>query len=143
MTAKYDETQKAEALRLYQELGTTEASAQTGIPKGTIATWANRAGLKTDRTPKMAAAIEASKIDAAKLRAEFSGKSIALADRLLTMIDERLDAEAADIGAKDAAVILGIVADKHRVVASMDKATQSHSDVDQWLEHITGMPVDE
>jgi len=37
--------EKAEALRLVAEVGQSEAARRTGIPFGTIASWANRAGV--------------------------------------------------------------------------------------------------
>ena len=40
--AKWTPEQKQEALRIYEKLGPAEASRQTGIPKGTIKSWASR-----------------------------------------------------------------------------------------------------
>lgn len=45
--SKYTDVQKAEALRLVEEVGQSETSRRMGIPKGTICTWAKRAGVKS------------------------------------------------------------------------------------------------
>jgi transposase-like protein len=142
MQRTYSEEEKQAALKAYQEHGGAAAAKQTGIPAQTIRNWASQAGIAGPRKERTEAATKASRVDAAKLRAEFSSKSIALAARLLDRLSDDIDRDPTALSAKDKAVILGIVADKHRVIASMDKATQSHSDVDQWLEHITGMPVE-
>lgn len=50
------------ALRLYQELGPSEASRQTGVPKQTIASWGRRSGVHTNApTQQTAAAVEAAR----------------------------------------------------------------------------------
>jgi len=135
--ASYTAAQKAEALKLYETDGPTAASEATGINKSTIANWAHRDGLRTDRASKTKAATEAASLDAAKTRALAVGKSITLAGKLLDRLDAAVDVEA-EMPAKDLAVIFGIVADKHRVLASMDKTDETYSAVDAWLNHITG-----
>lgn len=135
--ASYTADQKAEALRLYETEGPSAASEATGIPKGTISSWAIREGLQTDCNSKTAAATEAASLDAAKTRALVVSKSIALTSKLLNRVNAAVDVEQ-EMPAKDLAVIFGIVADKHKVLASMDKADESYSAVDAWLNHITG-----
>lgn len=58
----YSPKQREEALKLYAEVGPSEAERQTGINKKTIASWAQRAGLKTSVAHNMAEAVEASKL---------------------------------------------------------------------------------
>lgn len=135
--ASYTADQKAEALRLYQEQGPAAASRATSIPKGTIVSWARRQGLQSDGAAKTKAATEAASLDAAKTRALAVGKSITLAGKLLDRLDAAVDVEA-EMPAKDLAVIFGIVADKHKVLAGMDKTDETYSAVDAWLNHITG-----
>lgn len=135
--ASYTAAQRAEALKLYQTDGPTAASEATGINKSTIANWAHRDGLRTDCTSKTKAATEAASAAAAKTRALAVGKSIALAGKLLDRLDAAVDVEA-EMPAKDLAVIFGIVSDKHKVLASMDKTDETYSAVDAWLNHITG-----
>jgi transposase-like protein len=45
---KYTPEQEAEAIALLQEMGPAEAARRTGIAKGTIASWAHRAGLASE-----------------------------------------------------------------------------------------------
>jgi transposase-like protein len=135
--ASYTADQKAEALRLYEEQGTSAASEATGIPKSTIQSWARSSGLHTVRTAKTAAATEAASADAAKTRALVVSQSIALTSKLLNRVNAAVDVEQ-EMPAKDLAVIFGIVADKHKLLAGMDKTDESYSAVDAWLNHITG-----
>lgn len=68
---EYTEDEKANALRLYGEVGLAEAWRQSGIPKPTIASWARRAGLPhTDAAAKTAVATMAASARADQLRAE-------------------------------------------------------------------------
>lgn len=46
---RYSDEQKAEALRLVVDVGPAEAGRRTGIPAGTIASWATRAGVTGER----------------------------------------------------------------------------------------------
>lgn len=55
----YTASQREEALALYEEHGPAEASRRTGIPKGTISSWASRAGRATKALANTAAANEA------------------------------------------------------------------------------------
>src|SRR5688500_14135730 len=52
---RWTDAQKQEALRIFREHGVSEASRLTGIPVGTIASWANRTGTKTFDTDRPAA----------------------------------------------------------------------------------------
>lgn len=135
--ASYTADQKAEALRLYEEQGTSAASRLTGIPKNTIQGWAKAAGIRTVRNEKTAAATEAASADAAKTRALVVSQSIALTSKLLNRVNAAIDVEQ-EMPAKDLAIIFGIVADKHKVLAGMDKTDETYSAVDAWLNHITG-----
>ena len=134
----YTEEQKREALTLYETHGPTAAAEQTGIPKGTIASWAMREGLQTDRTPKTAAATEAAAVDAASIRQGVASKSISAADKAVSAILDRLDTEAHEMPIKDLATVLGILTDKHAVIVRMDAGTESHNAVEAWLDHILG-----
>lgn len=139
----YTADQRAEALQLYKTEGTRAASKATGIPRSTIQGWAKKAGLRTERTSKTAAATEAAAFDAARTRAEAALKAIVLADRLLDILAERIADEADDIPAKDLAVMFGILADKHRTLTEMDTAPNSVAAVDAWLLHLTAGPAEE
>ncbi len=134
----YTAAQQEEALRLYQTDGTTAASKATGIPKNTIQGWARKAGLRTVRSAKTKAATEAAAVDAGKIRTQVTTKAIGAVDKMLDTITQRLPNEANDMPLKDLATVLGIVADKYRALAGMDRGNQNNNAVDMWLNHITG-----
>lgn len=58
----YTDEQREEALKVYAEVGPSEAERQTGINKKTITSWAKRVGLKTSVAHNMAEAVEASRL---------------------------------------------------------------------------------
>lgn len=67
---KYTDKQRDEALRTYVELGPAETSKQHGIAKGTVASWAKRAGLQISAMKIMRLANEFQKQSFAKTRHE-------------------------------------------------------------------------
>jgi len=56
---EYTKKQKQEALKLYVEIGQAKAAKTLGIPKGTICSWARRAGVRSNATEKTEAASKA------------------------------------------------------------------------------------
>lgn len=74
MAAKrWTDEQRDQALALYLEHGTTEAARRTGIPKGTVASWARRAGVETRTVPPQTeAAVESSALAAEQRRLELA-----------------------------------------------------------------------
>ena len=68
----YSDEQREEALRLYEVVGPSEASEQTGVPKSTIRSWAKSAGVRTVRTQNAREATEAAQADKKAIRAELS-----------------------------------------------------------------------
>jgi hypothetical protein len=89
----YTPEQRTQALALYVEHGPAETERHTGIPRRTIATWARRAGLKTDAPSKTAKATAAAAMKWAQRR-------VVLADKL-GQVSEQL------AGAAQAAVAKG------------------------------------
>ncbi len=83
---RYSDEEKATAVALLQAVGPAEAARQLGISKGTISSWASRAGVYSDAAASAtAAAIEARTLTIAERKA-------ALADGL--MLDaQRIRAE--------------------------------------------------
>jgi transposase-like protein len=61
MTSEYQPELKAQALAIYVEHGGAEAARQTGIPNGTIRSWAHRNGVATVAAEKTRAATEAAR----------------------------------------------------------------------------------
>lgn len=116
----YTEEQKAEAVKLYEEHGTTAASKQTGIPKNTIQGWARKAGVRTVRQAKTAAATEAAKSDSAKTRALLEARSYQIADLASQEMIRRLTDEAPLIESKDLTPMFGVSLDKGLAIHRAD-----------------------
>jgi transposase-like protein len=84
----YTTEEKAEALRLYVEVGPCEAARRTGINKGTITRWAKEAGVITVANEKRRAGAEAAEAVAACTRAKLKNKLLTKALDLLGRMDE-------------------------------------------------------
>lgn len=138
----YTPEQRAEALQLYETQGPKRAAKETGIPRNTITTWAQTAGVSSSRASKTRAASDALSADAANRRAAAALKAITLADKLLDILSERVADESDDIPVKDLAIMFGIMADKHRLLTEMDTASDSYAAVDAWLLHLTAGPAE-
>lgn len=82
----YTDTEKAEALKLYETDGPSAVEKQLGIPKGTVAYWAQQAGVRTVRNERTREATEAASLDARARRQKI------VSDQML--IHERLQAQA-------------------------------------------------
>lgn len=80
---KYTPEQEAEAVALLQELGPAEAARRTGIAKGTIASWAHRAGVGSEEArSQTAAAVEARTLTIADRKARLAEGLMADAERI-------------------------------------------------------------
>lgn len=79
----YTDDEKAEALRLYETDGPRAASEQTNIPRSTIQSWAKTAGVRTGRSEKARAHVEAAQLDAKALRAQLEVRYLQEAHRML------------------------------------------------------------
>lgn len=82
--ATYDEETKARALQLYLEHGAGHASQATGVPAGTIRSWASRTGQQTPRADRTAQA----RRDAAETAAE---RRLRIASRCYNDAEQLLD----------------------------------------------------
>lgn len=96
---KYTEEQKAEALRLVQEIGQSETARRLDIPRGTVCWWATRAGLKSAGAEKTREATEAASAKNAALRAEIAAGLLQDAARLRAQLFSR--SIAYNFGGKD------------------------------------------
>lgn len=73
MAAKrWTDEQRAEALALHRSHGPAEASRLTGIPKGTVASWARREGVETNVAVEREEAVEAGALAAEQRRLELA-----------------------------------------------------------------------
>lgn len=80
---RYSDEQKAEAVALLQAVGPAEAARQLGISKGTISSWASRAGVYSDAAASAtAAAVEARTLSIAERKAALAEGLMADAQRI-------------------------------------------------------------
>lgn len=64
----YSEAKRQRALKIYESQGPTAVHRLMGIPTSTVERWAKKHGVRSIRNEKMAAAIEARKLDFDKRR---------------------------------------------------------------------------
>ena len=83
----YTDEEKAEAVKLYEEHGTSAASKQTGIPKNTIQGWARKAGVRTVRNENVRARVEAAQLDNAERRANLVKRLYGLAEASADLLE--------------------------------------------------------
>lgn len=90
----YTDQQRADALELYVEHGLAEAARLSAVPRGTLSSWAVRAGLQTDAA---AAAAQREQTEAARARwaevlqadrEELAGRLLAEVHTLLDQVQE-------------------------------------------------------
>lgn len=99
MSRRYSEAEKAKALDLFVEIGPTKAAAELGIPKGTVAAWARKDGIKTQVSVKTRARIEARTLTLQERRAKLAQNLLEDAERLRA--DVYAEIEYFDWGGKD------------------------------------------
>lgn len=80
---KYDDDTRERALQLYIERGVKDAADVLGIPAGTIASWAKRAGVQTEAPENLAAAVEARSLRLELRRGELAERLYDEANKLL------------------------------------------------------------
>lgn len=78
----YTDQQKAEALELYETEGPSAVEKQLGIPKNTVAGWAKRTGIRTVRTERTRAAVEAKVIDGRARRQQIVANQMLIHEKL-------------------------------------------------------------
>lgn len=124
--AKYTPEQKAEALRLYAEHGAGETHRLTGIPKGTLTSWAGRNGVQSHAAAKTAIATEASKIKWAERRQTLADQlGDAVADFVAAARKAAADGDGRNTQALMTAAAISV--DKAQLVSG--GATSRHEDV--------------
>lgn len=77
----YTPEQRAEALTLYAKHGPGEAARRTGIKRGTISVWAQRAGVTCNSRETMAAAREVAVLTRQERTIRLSASLLAVAER--------------------------------------------------------------
>lgn len=151
----YTEDEKDEALRIYEAEGPSAAARETGIPKGTIAAWARRGGVRTSAPQNMREANEAQSENFKARRnriiadlyglAEDSVKLLKEPAQYQTILKGAMGVEGPEmpgfVPAQDKQreiTAVGIMLDKALTLESHDANTEEHNAVDAWLSHVMG-----
>jgi hypothetical protein len=151
----YTAEQRAHALELFQTVGTSAASRETGIPRGTIGRWASKLGVKSKRCYMMREAVETAKMDDAAKRAALRSRLLDEASDLLDRLHKPCQAynfggkdntfaesklEEPDFkGKKDLMTAAAIAIDKSLVLEKHDSDDKDdRAAVDAWLQMVRG-----
>lgn len=151
----YTDEEKAEALTLYETVGPAEAARQSGIPKGTIAAWAKRTGVRTSATQNVREANEAQSENFKARRGRIIADLYGLAEDSVKLLKEpaqyqtilkgSMGVEGPEmpgfVPAQDKQreiTAVGIMLDKALTLESHDASTEEHTAVDAWLAHVMG-----
>lgn len=112
---RYPEALKQEALRLLAEHGVAEASRQTGIPAGTIASWGSRLGVKAPSVEQIAV-LNAATAELWQKRKLAMGERLgAVAEKMLQRIDERINDDRT-AGVRDLAASMAVLIDRAQLL---------------------------
>lgn len=96
---KYSDSQRAEALKLYESSGPTAVQKQLGISKATVTGWAKATGTRTVRVARTRAATEARAVDLKSRRQELASLLLEDAERLRRQLWQ--PAKVINFGGKD------------------------------------------
>lgn len=125
----YSQDQKTEAIALYVEVGPSEASRQTGVPKDTIAKWATQVGARTKISQT------ANGRAAQKLRWEDRREGMAhdlgrVAAKAIAMAEVAVDAEDGKL-AQTAVTVAAIAIDKAQLLTGGATNRVEHAGYDE------------
>jgi transposase-like protein len=149
---KYTEAEKAEALALVAEVGQGEAARRLGIPHGTLASWAHRAGVTAPDSTGTASMVAINVADTAARREQLASALIEDADRLRQQlfapcVDQVVKTENRGVGISRAVIVevqrdQPTFADQRHIVASitglLDKALVMLGEATARVEQLTG-----
>lgn len=123
----YSDSERADALKVCEQVGLYSAVKQTGIPRATLFSWMQKAGVKTSNSEKTQAATEAHLANIEERRARIRAKLLQRAEQLLDRVTgsytTHVGREATPVqtdvppaaACKDLAVAVGILIDKFRL----------------------------
>ncbi|MGK2947778.1 MAG: transposase [Acidimicrobiales bacterium] len=112
----YTDEQKAEALALYASHGAAETARLTGVPEGTLQSWAHRSGVATACNENRRANVEALKTKWAERRLVMVHEIGAVAHMALAQAEAAV-ATGACKDAKDFATTMAILVDKAQLLS--------------------------
>jgi hypothetical protein len=132
--AQYTDTQKAEAIDLYEEIGMAETSRRLGIPKRTIGNWVRAADRVVRANPEKIAEMKAQNAQRvqqtwADFREAEALSSGALASRMRTRIRDSVEAGEAGREIQALVTAYAILIDKAEMLSG--QATQR---IEVWAE---------
>lgn len=107
----YSDAQRDQAIKLAQDVGVTEAAKRAGVPKGTLASWLNRAGMQTTSSKKDQ--LRGLEMTVAQRRARLSDKLLAHAEWLA---DRTVEPTVKDADRGRIAVAAAVFVDKHQLM---------------------------
>jgi len=108
----YDQDTRAEAVRLYVEVGAAEASRRTDVPARTIRRWASEAALSQARDKTLEDAGARLRVQMTEQRLELHAR---LGDEALNLLDRLSADDTAAKDVRDLAISFGILFDKLRL----------------------------
>lgn len=115
---QYTREQKAEALGLLIAVGKAEAARQTGIPAGTISSWAVRNGVTTNHAAPEQLAGAAQSV--AEQKQKLVDRLLPLAAKLVTKLEAKASTD--DASLKELAQTLMIIVDKVQLLTGQATA---------------------
>lgn len=153
---QYTPNEKADALKLYETDGPTAVQKQLGIPKGTIAYWAQQAGVRTVRNERTREAVEAASLDARARRQKIVADQMAIHERLQaqalapqwkTIMRGAMGAEHVEeldhVPARDAKDMMSALNSSSTIIARLDDQQADHDDAKSVIgELIAGLEGD-
>lgn len=86
--SNYTPEQRAEALELFTSVGAAQASKRTGIPAGTIASWATRGGIAGEASAQLRTAVEVRTLTIAERKATFAETLLGHAVRIAAQLEQ-------------------------------------------------------
>lgn len=114
--AQYTPQQKADALVLYAQHGAAETARRTGIPEGTLMSWAHRNGVQSLAAEQTRAAVEAAKAKWDERKLKMVHEIGSVAQMALAQAEAAvMDGKGRD--AKDFATTMAILVDKAQLLS--------------------------
>lgn len=113
--ARYTDDERSRALELAARVGVGEASRLTGIAKGTIGSWAHRAGTTVANTPERAELVRVAQMAWAERRAGLADELGHIAGRAVTLLLARIEDE--DIGNRDLVAAVSALIDRAQLLS--------------------------
>jgi hypothetical protein len=121
----YTPEQRTQALELYRTDGPRAAAATTGIPLGTITSWAKNAGIRTRAIENAAACVQATSLKWEERRIGLAHEMGRVAELAISRAVDELDhaqafATTAAILVDKAQLLTGAATSRHETVSNVD-----------------------